>query len=226
MKSQKETKESRRRYHDACGAAHGLELIGERWALLVLRELMLGPKRFSAIRADLPGISAKVLTERLEGLEADGLVIRRQLPPPASAWVYEATAWGLEAEPIMQALGRWAVRSPNHDPTMPISPVSLLLSFRTMLDPMRVGDLDLRIGFRFPTDTYVGHLTRDGFAIARGDPDDADLTLIGTAPAIGALVHGGVPVEQSGVTVTGNIDLVGRFATLFPLPPKVATGNS
>ena len=84
---------SRRSYEDACGAAHALDLVGERWALLVMRELMLGPKRFSDIRADLPGISANVLTQRLEGLEAAGVVVRRRLPPPASGA-------GLRAHPL------------------------------------------------------------------------------------------------------------------------------
>ena len=95
---------SRRRYDDACGTAHALDLIGERWALLVMRELMLGPKRFGDIRADLPGISANVLTQRLEGLEASGLLMKRRLPPPASAQGYELTQWGYEAEPIVKSL--------------------------------------------------------------------------------------------------------------------------
>ena len=115
MKLEKITKQSeavRRRYDDACGTAHGLELIGERWALLVMRELMLGPKRFSDLRSDLAGISANVLTQRLEGLEAAGLLIRRKLPPPTSAQVYELSQWGYEAEPIVKSLGRWAARSP------------------------------------------------------------------------------------------------------------------
>src|SRR6187455_2025237 len=131
---------SRRTYEDACGAAHALDLVGERWALLVMRELMLGPKRFSDLRSDLPGISANVLTQRLEGLEAAGLLVRRRLPPPASAQVYELTPWGYEAEPIVQSLGKWAARSPAHDPTLPISATSIMLSFRTMFDPARAGD--------------------------------------------------------------------------------------
>ena len=125
----------RRRYDDACGTAHALDLIGERWALLVMRELMLGPKRFSDIRADLPGISANVLTQRLEGLEGAGLLVRRKLPPPTSAQVYELSQWGYEAEPIVKSLGRWAARSPAHDPTLPLSATSLMLSFRTMFSP-------------------------------------------------------------------------------------------
>jgi len=84
MKLEKLTNQTRRRYDDACGTAHGLELIGERWALLVVRELMFGPKRFGDLRASLPGLSANVLTQRLEGLEAAGVVVRRKLPPPAS----------------------------------------------------------------------------------------------------------------------------------------------
>src|SRR3569833_2188790 len=85
---------SRRRYDDACGAAHALDLVGERWALLVMRELMLGPKRFSDLRRDLPGISANVLTQRREGLEQAGGLVRRRLPPPAAAQGYELTPWG------------------------------------------------------------------------------------------------------------------------------------
>src|SRR5215213_7079424 len=133
---------AKRRYDDACGTAHALDLIGERWAL------MLGPKRFTDLRSDLPGISANVLTQRLEGLEAAGLLVHRRLPPPASAQVYELTPWGYEAEPIVQSLGKWAARSPAHDPTLPISATSIMLSFRTMFDPARAGDFRARIGFR------------------------------------------------------------------------------
>src|SRR5215210_6107967 len=157
MKLQKITDVSRasrhRSYDDACGAAHALDLVGERWALLVIRELMLGPKRFGDLRADLPGISANVLTQRLESLEAAGVLVRRKLPPPASVQVYELTAWGYESEPIFQALGRWAARSPQHDPTLPLSAVSLFLSFRTMLDAERARGLRARIGFRFGEET-------------------------------------------------------------------------
>src|SRR5215203_1101958 len=151
--TKKSTTLSRRRYEDACGTAHALDLVGERWALLVMRELMLGPKRFSDLRADLPGISANVLTQRLEGLEAAGVLVRRKLPRPASVQVYELTRWGYESEPIFQALGRWAARSPKHDPTLPLSAVSLFLSFRTMLDAHQAADLDARIGFRIGAET-------------------------------------------------------------------------
>src|SRR5215213_3923003 len=114
-------REEKRRYDDACGLAHALDLIGERWAMLVLRELAYGPRRFSELKADLPGISANVLTQRLAELERRGLVRKVKLPPPASVQVYEATHWGLEAVPLIASLGRWAARSPLHDPELRMS---------------------------------------------------------------------------------------------------------
>lgn len=216
---------AKRLYDDACGTAHALELIGERWALLVMRELMLGPRRFGELRADLPGISANVLTQRLEGLEARRLVTRRRLPPPASAQVYELTAWGYEAEPLIQMLGRWAARSPWHDPTLPISGVSVMLSFRTMLDRARVGDRSCRVGFDFGAMRYVGHLDAQGFAVARGDPDGCDIVFAGTPHALAGAVYGGVPLaalEADGLlTATGDADRIAHFLTLFPLPDRV-----
>src|SRR5918998_1914398 len=163
--------EEKRRYDDACGLAHALELVGERWAMLVLRELAYGPRRFSEPKADLQGISANVLTQRLTELEQRGLVRRIKLPPPASVQVYEATDWGLEAEPIVQALGRWAARSPRHDPTLPISGVSILLSFRTMLDRDKARDIDARIGFRFGETGYVAELHGGTITVERAIPD-------------------------------------------------------
>lgn len=215
----------RRTYEDACGMAHALDLIGERWALIVLRELLLGPKRFSELRADIPGISANVLTQRLEGLEANGLLVRRKLPPPANAQVYELTPWGYEVEPIGQALGRWATRSPLHDTSAPISAVSVLLSFRTMLNAARAKGMDARIGFRFGQYDYLGHLTEHGFPIVRGDVAGADVVFAGDPRALTGAVYGGVPLaalEQAGaLTISGDRALAERFLTLFPLPPKV-----
>jgi DNA-binding HxlR family transcriptional regulator len=104
---------NKRRYDDGCATAHALELVGERWALLVVRELLLGPKRFTDLRHDLPGLSPNVLSQRLSELEEASLVIRRKLPPPAPATVYELTKWGYELEPLVREFGRWAARSPG-----------------------------------------------------------------------------------------------------------------
>ena len=205
--------EPKRRYDDACGTAHALELIGDRWTLLVLRELMLGGRRFSDLRGDLPGISANVLTQRLSELEERGLARKVRLPPPASVQVYEATAWGLEVEPIVQALGRWAARSPQHDPTLPISGVSILLSFRTMLSAKRAKGIDARIGFRFGADEYVARLKKGMIRVAKGPAGGADAVITAAPALLAAVVYGGQPLDLIGIE--GDARLVERFVDLF-----------
>src|ERR671915_410189 len=101
-----------RTYDDGCAAAHALDLIGERWALLVVRELLLGPKRFTDLRAGLPKVSPDVLAQRLRELEAAGVLLRRRLEPPAASQVYQLTEWGRGLEPVVLGLGRWGSRSP------------------------------------------------------------------------------------------------------------------
>ncbi|MEN3975526.1 helix-turn-helix domain-containing protein [Emcibacter sp. SYSU 3D8] len=215
-----------RSYDDACGAAHGLDLIGERWAILVMRELMLGPLRFSDLRAALPGISANVLTQRLQGLEGIGALVRRKLAPPAASQVYELTPWGYEAEPIMQALGRWATRSPLHDPMLPLSPVSLMLSFRTMFAADLAGDFEARIGFRLDGEDYMVQIRKGRIDAQRTPIESPDVTFTGTPGAVAAAVYGGVPIaalEADGaLQLEGYRTIANRFVTLFPLPPKIS----
>lgn len=187
--------------------------------MLVLRELMLGPRRFSELKADLPGISANVLTQRLGELEQRGLVRRTQLPPPASVQVYEATQWGLEAAPVIRALGRWAVRSPSHNPELFVSRVSIIMSMQTMFDAARAGDFAARAGFRFGAVTYVADV-RDGTIDVRREPlERCDFIFTASPEQLAGVLYAGAPLESAGVQ--GNIDLARRFVTLFPLPPKV-----
>jgi DNA-binding HxlR family transcriptional regulator len=193
-------------------------LIGDRWTLLVLREMMLGARRFSELRADLPGLSANVLTQRLAELEERGLVMRKRLPPPASVQDYEATEWGLEAEAIVQALGRWAARSPRHDPTLPLSAVSILLSFRTMISAERARGFAGRIGFRFGDESYLARVAAGGIEVARDDLSGADAVITAAPTAIAAVVYGGAPVDT--IAIEGDRALAERFLTLFVLPPK------
>lgn len=213
-------------YDDACGAAHALELLGERWALLVVRELMFGPRRFSELRDALPGISANVLTQRLEGLEAEGIVVRRQLPSPANVQVYELTAWGYEAEPLLQTMGRWAARSPSHDPMLPLSAVSLLLSFRTMIDAKRAKNVDASVGLRFGDETFVARVRDGDIAIKRAELHavEVDASISGEPTALASVVYGGrtlVDAERDGaITVEGSRAVAKSFVTLFRLPPK------
>jgi DNA-binding HxlR family transcriptional regulator len=215
----------RRWYDDACGTAMAMELVGERWSLLIVRELMFGPRRFGELRGGLSGISANVLTQRLDGLERAGIVVRARLPPPASVQVYDLSDWGRESEAAIRELGRWATRSPRHDPTLPLSGASLMMSFRTMLDPGRAADIARTIGFRVGADRFVTRLDATGLAVRRAEPEGCDLIL--TAPnamAIAALVYGGLPIAaaeaQDMVTIAGDRALAERFVTLFPLPVK------
>lgn len=227
----KSVADQRRHYDDACATAHAMDLIGDRWALPVIRELIWGPKRFSDLRALLPGISANVLTQRLEELEAAGVLTRRRLPPPAAIQVYELTDWGYESEPIFQALGRWASRSPSHDPSLPFGTSSLLLSLRTMLDPDLAEGIDARIGFRLGAESFLAHLADGAIEIAPVTADamaldDADVIFGGTARMIAAAIYGGqrlIDLEAAGaIEVEGDRRLAKRFVTLFPLPPKAA----
>src|ERR1700733_12127737 len=98
-----------RSYGDACAIARALDVVGERWALLVVRELLLGPQRFSDVRHALPNASSNLIADRLHELEDRGVVHRRKMPPPANSWVYELTGWGRGLEPIVLALGEWGV---------------------------------------------------------------------------------------------------------------------
>src|SRR5438309_10349617 len=166
----------KRWYDDACGTALALELVGERWSLLIVRELMFGGRRFSDLRSGLPGISANILARRLEGLERVGILQRRKLPPPASVQIYELTPWGYEAEVVLQDLGRWATRSPLHDPTLPLSAASIMMSFRTMYSHERAKGEAATIGFRFGADGFVMEFGPDGSRTRRVQRNDCTLT--------------------------------------------------
>lgn len=213
-------------YTDACGAAHALELLGERWALLVVRELMFGPRRFGELRAALTGISANVLTQRLEGLETAGIILRRQLPSPANAQVYELTPWGYETEPIFQSLGRWAARSPSHDPSLPLSAASLMLSFRTLLQVKRAAGAEAKVGLRVGKDSFVAHVHDGEIDIQRGEPEGVEVTLSGEPTVLASLVYGGRPVSDAEAAgefvIAGNRAVAKRFLSLFRLPSKAA----
>lgn len=211
--------EDKRRYDDACGLAHALELIGERWGLLVMRELMLGPRRFSELKADLPGISANVLTQRLSELEARGLVRRTRLPPPASVQVYEATEWGLEAIPTIASLGRWAARSPWHDPTLPMGHVSVMMSLQTLISPDLATGLDERIGFQLGEASYVATVHDGRLDIERTPMMNCAVEFRGQPSDLAAVIHGGAPLDL--IEVSGDMALAKRFVKLFPLPEKV-----
>ena len=187
----------------------------------LIRELLLGPRRFGDLKTSLNGISANVLTQRLEGLEAAGVVARRKLPPPASIQVYELTPWGYEAAPIFQALGRWAVRSPNHDPRRPFSPVSLMLSLRTMFSSAAAGKLAAKIQLYLNGEPFFWiRNARGDIRIGRGEIEDADLTLRGSPSDIAGFVYAGSPLST--IDAIGDLELAGQLPHFFPMPEKAS----
>ena len=212
---------SRRTYDDGCAFAQALDLIGERWALLVVRELVLGPKRFTDLRAGLSGISPNVLTQRLGELEHAGVLRRRKLPPPAATWVYELTEWGYETRPIFEELGRWAARSPAHDPSLPLSAATVMMSFRTMFAGT---ERTARIGVRFPSDAFLIELP--AMRVTRAEPTACDVTFATDPWTLASLVYGGRPFAdaetKNQLTITGDRQLAEWFVTSFPLPAKVS----
>ena len=227
MKLQKETSAHGKWYDDACGSAFALELIGERWSLLVIRELMFGARRFSDLRASLPGISAKVLTERLATLEQAGVLKRRTLPPPGKVQVYELTEWGLAAEPILQETGRWATMSSMHRPTLPLSPASLMMSMRTMCDYARIGEIEGKIGLVVGEDVFVAEPGEGTLPIARtAEPTGDAIFHAPNATIIAGLLYAKIPAEQlereAGLRIEGDRQLALRYAALFALPEKIA----
>lgn len=211
-----------RSYGDSCGIARALDAVGERWALLVVRELVLGPKRFTDLQAGLRGVSPDVLAQRLRDLEAVGVISRNTLPPPAASRVYELTDRGRELQPVLHALGRWGSQAPMPAPAPPLGVDAAMVALPTLFAPERAGDLaatyELRLGGT-PFEAIVadGHLQLIRQAAAA--PDAGFTTTTATLAAL--LWHGRSLTEAirtSDADVTGNRPLADRFLKLFPLP--------
>jgi DNA-binding HxlR family transcriptional regulator len=211
-----------RSYDDGCATAHALDLIGERWALLVVRELLFGPKRFTDLRNDLRTISPNVLTQRLETLEETGIVRRRKLPPPAASWIYELTEWGSELEDTIVTLGKWAARSPFLEQGLPISRAGLLLAMRAMYTPQDDGGFCVCLDMPDGTSVVTG--TAEGFDIQFGDEalKATQAVFSGTSQVLDSILFGGVTVEAAvkagDARITGEMEAMHRLLQAFPMP--------
>jgi DNA-binding HxlR family transcriptional regulator len=215
-----------RTYDDGCAAAHALDLVGERWALLVVRELLLGPKRFTDLRAGIPKASPNVLAQRLRELEGAGVVRRRKLPPPAASRVYELTEWGLDLEPVIVRLARWGARSPCKPCDAELGVDSLILSFRTMFDPLAADGLKASYELRLGEDRFRAVVADGRFEVARGSAERPDATIETDAGTLTALVYDGrqlaEAVRSGDMKIQGNESAVERFLGLFSLPEPAA----
>jgi DNA-binding HxlR family transcriptional regulator len=208
-----------RHYDDPCGIARALDAVGDRWALLVVRELIFGPKRFVQLRHGLHGVSANVLSQRLHDLEAAGVVRRYLLDPPAEVAVYELTASGRALEPVLLELGRWGSQRPV-TAVGELSVSALLLALKTVFDPAAASP-DAVFALRIDGDWY--RLTAAGGAIdiARGRAEDPVVTFETDVATLRSVAFGREPVtaaERDGrLTVHGDRRLAERFARMFPL---------
>jgi DNA-binding HxlR family transcriptional regulator len=211
-----------RRYRDACGAAQGLDIVGERWTLLVVRELLLGPKRFTDLRGGLPGISTNILADRLETLEMSGVARRRTLPPPAGSRVYELTDWGRELETVVAAIGRWGVRSPWRSEEDEIGVDGLMVSFKTMFDPEAAGDLEARYEVVLGEHGFGIEVKDGSIRVYRGAPADPDARIEADVDTLAALVYEGADLDEAlragEVEIEGDRPTVERLMGLFRLP--------
>jgi DNA-binding HxlR family transcriptional regulator len=212
----------RRTYGDSCGIARALDIVGERWALLVARELLVGPKRFSDLRAGLPKIAPDVLAQRVRDLEAAGVLARRTLPPPAASRVYELTEWGRELAPALVALGRWGSRAPLPAQPPALSVAAAIVALETTFDPAAAHGV---------TETYELRLSGEVFALSVGDgrlevdpgAATAPAAIIDTDTATLAAVlwHGRPTAEaiaEGALSVEGEPAAVERIAALFAAP--------
>jgi DNA-binding HxlR family transcriptional regulator len=197
-----------RTHDDGCGIAHASDLLGQRWAMLVVRELLLGPKRFTDLRSGIPDISPNVLGQRLRELEESGIVRRRKLAPPAAAQVYELTEWGHELEPAVLALGRWASGSPSFPRDAEMGPDSLVLALKATFQPGKADGLEARYELRLGEVPFNISVKEGEFEAARGEAEGADATIESDAGTIAGVVFGGNPlgkeVEAGDVVIDGS----------------------
>jgi DNA-binding HxlR family transcriptional regulator len=208
--------DKKHQYGQACGVAHALDILGERWTLLVVRELLLGPKRFADLRAGLQGISANILSQRLAALERAGVVVKRTLAYPVSVALYELTAWGYDALPIVRSLAIWGYRSPGFDLSQPLSTTTLLLAIRDRLDLDKLGRKSAEIGLRLGFDSFILKIEGGHLEIQRGSPTSAEVLIDGSISEVAAVLYGGASLET--VMVTGNMLLATQFAASLAKP--------
>lgn len=213
---------TKRTYQDPCGVARALDAVGERWALLVVRELLLGPKRFSDLRRGLPGISENVLSQRLRELEEAGLVRRRRLGPPASTGVYDLTDRGADLEAVLLALGRWGSGRPPVTGNE-LSVDALILALKTTFDPAAAGGLVARYELRIGEDRFRAAVSRGRFDVSRGAAGDPDAVIEGDVTALRSLIFGGSSlgeaIRSGAVRVSGDHGVAARLPGCFIRPP-------
>jgi DNA-binding HxlR family transcriptional regulator len=213
-----------RTYGQFCGLARALELVGERWALLIVRDLLVGPRRFTDLRQGLPRIPTNVLSERLKELEHAGVVRRRVLPRPAASVVYELTDYGSQLDDAVMRLGLWGAQSLGEPgPNEIITPDSMTMALRSTFRPEAARGLNVRYELRLGEIVLHARVANGRLTVGEGPLADADL-IVDAGPGIKALLAGDVTpshaIDSGILRVTGDPALLERFAELFQIPPR------
>lgn len=213
-----------RTYGQYCGLARALEMVGERWALLIVRDLLVGPRRFTDLRQGLPRIPTNVLADRLKELEQAGIVYRRVLPRPAASVVYELTRYGSQLEDVVMRLGLWGAQSLGEPrPNEIITADSMVIALRSTFVPAAAQGLQLRYELRLGEIVINARIDDGSIAVSEGPLDDADL-VIEAGPAVKELMAGELSVPQAvasgSVRLTGDPALLERFVELFHIPTR------
>lgn len=220
---------SSRSYGQFCGVARALEMVGERWALLIVRDLLVGPKRYTDLRNGLPRIPTNVLSTRLKELEQAGVVVRRVLPRPAGSVVYELTEYGQELEDLVLGLGRWGARSlGERGPDEIATADSMVMALRSTFRPDLAAGLTVSYELRFGPIVLHATVANGVLEVGEGPPPDPDL-VIETAEPLRPLLAGELTAKQavaSGrIRIQGSVRQLERFAVLFPLGPAPTPGG-
>jgi DNA-binding HxlR family transcriptional regulator len=211
-----------------CPIAHALSIVGERWSLLLVRELLKGPRRYTDLAGGLPGIGTNILASRLRDLEAGGVVQRRKLPPPAASTVYELTEYGSELEEVVHALARWGVRTlglPRHDDDL--DPDWGLQAFPALFYPERAHGLTETYVIRIDADAFTVRLEAGRLRTECGAADDADIDVTTDVATFFGLASGDLPPHQAladgSVTLEGDPDVFARCVRIFSFAPRLVS---
>jgi DNA-binding HxlR family transcriptional regulator len=203
-----------KRYDQYCPVCHALELVGERWALLIVRELLKGPKRYTDLLEGMPGVGTNILAARLRELEAGGVVQKRKLPPPAASTVYELTEYGRQLEEPLYALARWGARTLGPpDKGDQLYPDWGLNAFAALLDPEAARGLTETYVVRVGEETYTVQLHDSQVHVEAGAAEDADLDFAADMETFYGMASGGLDPREA--LSEGRVELlVGKPAAL------------
>lgn len=207
---------SDRSYGECCALAHGLDLVGDRWTLLVVRELMFGPRRFTDIQHRLEGASSSVLTDRLQHLVEAGIARRKRLPAPAASWVYELTERGDELRPVLHELARWGLRSPSRRTDLTTTPAGIALAMELLFDPDRAPGLDAELDLEVGEERFRILVRDDVMEIKPPREAPAEAVILVGPDSIRALVSPDRPHDVDGWAETG-VAITGDQATAIQL---------